>query len=162
MKNLLLLRHAKSSWKEAGLSDHERSLNARGKRDAPTIGKLIAEENIVPDHVASSSAIRARMTTELVLGACGYQGEVAIIDSLYLAEPQAFVEVLSSMPTDHDRIMAVAHNPGIEHFVEELSGHYEAMPTATLVSLELQIDSWADIELNATARILNVWRPKEI
>ena len=66
MKVLLLLRHGKSSWESAGLSDHDRPLNNRGKRDAPRMGNVLLEEGIVPEIIISSSAIRARSTAEKV------------------------------------------------------------------------------------------------
>ena len=66
MKTILLLRHAKSSWKEAGLTDHARPLNKRGLRDAPRMGTLIAEQKIQPDLILSSSAVRAIRTAEAV------------------------------------------------------------------------------------------------
>ena len=66
MKDLLLLRHAKSSWEDSELSDFERPLNGRGKRDAPRIGKLILKEKLTPHFIISSPALRARDTADIV------------------------------------------------------------------------------------------------
>ncbi len=76
MKTLLVLRHAKSSWKDSGLADHDRPLNKRGKHDAPRMGTLLAKEDLVPDLIISSSAKRAKSTAEAVAMNCGYDGEI--------------------------------------------------------------------------------------
>ena len=60
MKTLLVLRHAKSSWKQAELSDHERPLNKRGRRDAPRVAAFIHDSGLGPDLILSSTAVRAR------------------------------------------------------------------------------------------------------
>ena len=85
MKTLLLLRHAKSSWKDESLTDHDRPLNKRGKKTAPLMGHLLREKNLVPDLVVSSTAVRARSTAEAAAEACGYPGEITLTDELYLA-----------------------------------------------------------------------------
>jgi phosphohistidine phosphatase len=66
MKTLFILRHAKSSWKEQDLPDHDRPLNKRGKKDAPRMGKLLTDEDLIPDLIMSSTAARAKKTAELV------------------------------------------------------------------------------------------------
>ncbi|MGB7955227.1 MAG: histidine phosphatase family protein [Candidatus Nitrosopolaris sp.] len=66
MKSVLVLRHAKSSWKHPDLTDHERPLNKRGKRDAPSMGRLLKKAHLVPGIIISSTAIRARATAEAV------------------------------------------------------------------------------------------------
>jgi phosphohistidine phosphatase len=78
MKDLLLLRHAKSSWEDSELSDFERALNARGKRDATRIGKLILEEGLTPHCIISSSAVRARSTADIVSDKCQYKGKFCL------------------------------------------------------------------------------------
>ena len=76
MKTLLVLRHAKSSWNDSALKDHERPLNDRGKRDAPRMGQLLNDHKLTPDLIISSTAKRARKTAKKVADSCGYQGEV--------------------------------------------------------------------------------------
>jgi len=80
MKTLLLLRHAKSSWDNPAHSDHQRPLNERGQRDAPRVGALMANEQLLPDLILSSTAQRARQTTERVIELSGYQGQVEYLD----------------------------------------------------------------------------------
>ena len=75
MKTLLLLRHAKSSWKHPELADHDRPLNKRGKRTAPRVSALLQDEDLIPDLILCSSAVRAHTTALLVAKACAYAGE---------------------------------------------------------------------------------------
>jgi phosphohistidine phosphatase len=74
MKSVLILRHAKSSWKDPDLPDHDRPLNKRGKHDAPLMGRLLKREDLVPDVIISSTAMRARATAEAVAKGSGYKG----------------------------------------------------------------------------------------
>ena len=83
MKTLLIMRHAKSSWKEQDLPDHDRPLNKRGEKDAPRMGKLLKDEDLIPDLIMSSSAVRAKKTAELVVKTCKYKGKIVLNHSLY-------------------------------------------------------------------------------
>ncbi|MRN62395.1 MAG: hypothetical protein FIO03_10205 [Nitrosopumilales archaeon] len=95
VKSLLILRHAKSSWKHPELNDHDRPLNKRGKNDAPRMGKLLQKEKLIPDVILSSTAIRASATAESVVKACGYKGEVTLKRSLYAAGAETYLQLLS-------------------------------------------------------------------
>ena len=96
-KLLLILRHAKSSWEFSELSDHDRPLNNRGKRDTLRIGKKILEEGIVPQLIICSSAIRASSTASKVAKACGYQGEIIVENSLYDSGYIEYLNVVKKM-----------------------------------------------------------------
>ncbi|MGH9324653.1 MAG: SixA phosphatase family protein, partial [Vicinamibacteria bacterium] len=85
MKILMLLRHAKSRWKNRDVPDHDRTLNKRGKKTAPVMGSLLAAEKLVPDMILSSTAARARETAEAVAEAASFEGPIELLDSLYLA-----------------------------------------------------------------------------
>jgi phosphohistidine phosphatase len=162
MKTLLVLRHAKSSWKYTHLADFDRPLNKRGKRDAPRMGALLKQEEIVPDLIISSSAERALATAESVALACDYDSEIQTTRQLYHAWPEAYIEVLNSVPNDHQRVMVVGHNPGIESVVEELTGGWIRMPTAALVHISLDIDDWSELDLDSTQEVVDYWWPKEL
>src|SRR3954463_11797950 len=97
MKTLLLLRHAKSSWKDDSLDDHDRPLNARGKQEAPRMGQLLLEEHLLPDIILSSDAKRCRRTVEKVCEASGYRGETVLASELYLAAPATYLTWLSRL-----------------------------------------------------------------
>ena len=162
MKTLLILRHAKSSWDNTNLSDHERPLNKRGKRDAPRMGTLLAEQNLTPDLIISSSAERALTTAELVALNSGYEEEIIVTRHLYHGDPEDFFEVLRDKGDPHNCVMVVGHNPGMEALVEDLTGEYERMPTASLVQIELPFASWAEWSDETVGKLIAVWRPKEL
>ncbi|MHC5114601.1 MAG: SixA phosphatase family protein [Planctomycetota bacterium] len=162
MKTLLILRHAKSSWKDPHLADHDRPLNKRGRRDAPRMGRLLEEEGLVPNVVLCSTAARARATIELALDACAYGGEVVYDDTLYHAEPEEVLAALANVPDHAERVLVVGHNPGHEALLVELTGVFEVMPTAALAQIELPIERWTDLDDAVRARLVRVWRPKEL
>src|SRR4051812_49332739 len=102
MRTLMLLRHAKSSWDDSALGDHERPLNKRGTRDGARIGKYMADNGLGPDLVLCSDAVRARATLTLLLPAfAGATPEVVFDPRLYLAEPPAILEVLAKAEATH-------------------------------------------------------------
>jgi phosphohistidine phosphatase len=162
MKTLLLLRHAKSSWKHSELADHDRPLNKRGKRTAARMGDLLKDEDLIPDLIVSSSAVRAYDTALLLAKACGYMEKIKKTRELYLAEPQAYVEVLCQVAEKHARVLVVGHNPGLESLIESLTSEAMAMPTAALTYLELSLKHWRDLDLNSECKLVNVWRPKDL
>ena len=162
MKTLLVLRHAKSSWQRPGLSDHERPLNARGTRDAPRMGRLLAERRLEPDVIASSTATRARLTADAVRARCGCAGAVLADRRLYLAGPGDVVEVVREVGGGATRVLVVGHNPTLEALVAGLSGRAESMPPAALAHIELEIDNWHDLRLTTAGRLVDLWRPKEL
>ncbi len=163
MKTLMLLRHAKSSWKDKGISDHDRPLNKRGKKTAPVMGHLILEKQLVPDLILSSTAVRARTTAEAVAEACNYKNTIEHLAELYLATAgELLSEVQSRVDDGIDRVMLVAHNPGMEDLVSRLSGHPEPFPTAALAVFELGIESWRALELGVEISLLHLWRPREL
>jgi phosphohistidine phosphatase len=162
MKTLLVLRHAKSSWDNARLSDHERPLNGRGKADAPRMGRLLRDEELTPDLIVSSSAERALMTAEAAAIASGYEEKIAVTRALYHAGVEDCLEVLADLPGDPERVMIVGHNPTWEMLVEHLTGEIEPMPTAALAQIELPIERWADLDEDTAGKLINLWRPREL
>ena len=162
MKTLLVLRHAKSSWNDSALDDHERPLNERGRRDAPRIGELVQEYELLPDVVISSDAVRAQLTAEALAEAAGYAGEILFDERLYLASPAEIILVLRTMREDAETIMIVGHNPGLEELVERLTGERQDMPTAALAQIGLPIDRWRDLKLSTRGTLLGHWQPREL
>jgi phosphohistidine phosphatase len=162
MKTLLVLRHAKSSWNDSALGDHERPLNERGRRDGPRMGRLLREYGLIPDIVISSDAVRAQRTAEAVAEAARYVGEILLDERLYLASPADILSLLRTVREDADRIMVVGHNPGLEGLVEQLTGEREDMPTATLAQIVLPIDRWGDLQPSTRGTLVGLWRPGEL
>ncbi len=162
MKTLLILRHAKSSWKQEGLTDHDRPLNKRGKRDAPRMGKWLRESNLAPDLIISSTAKRARKTASKVAKKCEYQGVIELTGELYLAPPQNYLRVLRNVPDDYGRVMVVGHNPGLEELLSVLTGTQTHLPTAALAQVDLPIDRWQELDGAVEGELRDVWLPKEL
>lgn len=161
MKTLLLLRHAKSSWKHPELPDHDRPLNKRGKQDAPRIAKIIRDNGLVPDLIMSSTAKRARKTARIVAKTCGYAGEVALTPALYHAGPNTYIGTLSRQADEYQRIMLVGHNPGLEELLEMLVGQMEPIHTATLAHVLLPLTQWSELNHETAGKLINLWRPRE-
>ena len=159
---MLLLRHAKSSWKDAGQTDHARPLNKRGIRDAPRMGRLIAEQSLTPDLIVSSSAVRAVLTARAVSKAIDGLAPLVEEDELYLASPGTYIDTARYLEEGFQRILLVGHNPGISELLHTLTGHDTAMPTAALAQIELPIDQWKQLSLKTEARLAALWRPREL
>ena len=162
MKTLLLLRHAKSSWTDATQTDHDRTLNKRGERDAPRMGQLIESEGLLPNCLVSSTAVRACSTADLVAENCGFGGEIQLARELYHAPPSAYFAVLSQLPNSCDIVLAVGHNPGIAVLLSQLTGADESMPTAALAHIQLEIEVWGQFDGNCDAQLVDFWSPKEL
>src|SRR6476620_8457076 len=107
MKTLILVRHAKSSWDKPGMSDLERPLNERGKKDAPEMSKRLKERNVLPDLLLSSTAKRAKKTARLFADELGLDKDIIKEnESLYMATPEAFNETLGALDDRH-RVVAL-------------------------------------------------------
>jgi phosphohistidine phosphatase len=162
MKTLLVLRHAKSSWNDPALDDHERPLNKRGRRDAPRMGELVREYGLIPDVIISSDAVRARVTAEAVAEAARYAGEILLDPHLYLACPADIHSLLTTVRENAGTVMIVGHNPGLEKLVEQLTGERQDLPTAALAQIGLPIDQWLDLKLSTRGTLVGLWRPEEL
>jgi phosphohistidine phosphatase len=162
MKTLLVLRHAKSSWDDPALDDHERPLNKRGQRDAPRMGELMRELGLLPDVVLSSDAVRARLTAEAVAATAHYAGEILPHPHLYMAGPADILSLLPTVPENAGTVMIVGHNPGLEKLVEHLTGDWQDLPTAALAQIDLPIQQWRDLKLSTRGMLVGLWRPKEL
>ena len=162
MKTLLVLRHAKSSWKDEKIDDHERPLNTRGLKDAPRMGELLKEHDLVPEYILSSSAVRARLTAELAAEHSGYEGEIGGGRELYSFASEDYLEALEKLEDGYARVMVVGHNPGLEELVEWLTGVYASLPTASLAVINLDIEHWSELEEGGVGKLVQVFRPKEL
>jgi phosphohistidine phosphatase len=162
MKTLLLMRHAKSSWKDDGLKDRKRPLSKRGKKNAPLMGELIKEKELVPQLILCSTAVRARQTAEIVAAACGCAGEIRYLDELYMAEADEIIDQIRQVPDDFERIMVIGHNPGLESVLPLLTRTVISLPTAAIADLSLPISQWKELNKKTHAELIDLWRPKEL
>ena len=145
MKTLTLVRHAKSSWKDTSLSDRDRPLNKRGKRDAPEMGQRITAAGIRPSLIVSSPAVRAWTTAKIIADQIGYPREFLQRDSaLYLASVNGILDVIVAQDAGFNNVMLVGHNPGFTDFANYLvPGLTNNIPTAGVVCVELDTDDWS-------------------
>jgi phosphohistidine phosphatase len=147
MKSLYLLRHAKSSWSDQGLSDQKRPLAGRGLRDAPAMGKRFQERGESLDHIVSSPAQRARSTAELFAQNCGFDpGAIEIEPDLYFLGSGAIEEVILRQDDRLMSVMLVFHNPDITQFVNSIDYefHVDNVPTCGLIRLNCDVVQWRD------------------
>lgn len=163
MKRLLLLRHAKSSWKDSELDDHDRPLNGRGRRDAPRMGRVLREQGLVPRAIVTSTAARARTTAAEVARAAGCEGRVIATERLYTATTADCLDVVREMGADADPLMIVGHNPTFEELVEQLTSEETRMPTAAIAVVGFTLDGdWSTLPAHPAGHLLAIWRPKEL
>ena len=161
MKRLLILRHAKSSWAEASQDDWQRPLNDRGWRDAPRAGEWLRARGLLPDLTITSDAVRADETAKAVIAALGGTHHIVKHPSLYLATPQAVIDVLREVGGNPKSVMIVGHNPGLEELIHELTGEHHSMPTTALVVIDVPIDRWSELDSSSGASIAESWQPRE-
>lgn len=144
MKNLTILRHAKSSWSDDNLVDHDRPLNARGKRDAPVMAERMARDGIRPSLILTSSAKRAWSTAKHIAKGLSYPVEFLQRErDLYHAGVGRLIDVLAEQDAGFNNILLVGHNPGLTDFanylVQDLTDN---LPTCGYVSVNVDIDDW--------------------
>ena len=147
MKTLYLMRHAKSSWEEP-LPDHERPLNKRGKKAAKLMGKYLAGEDIRPELILSSDAVRARETARRMVKAMKFPPSgIELEPRLYEAGPREIMAIIHALDPKLSSVLLIAHNPGISETAVALSGDesYEWLPTAAVVGIEFDIDDWKKV-----------------
>jgi len=162
MKTLLILRHAKSSWKHPGLADHDRPLNKRGQESAPRMGQLLYEEDLVPEVILCSTARRAVDTANLLAEACGFDGETIRSHTLYPGWPDDYLNLLRSLTDEIEIAMVIGHNPGLEALLELLTDESEHLPTAAIALIRLPISRWSDLKDETEGDLQAIWRPRSL
>lgn len=145
-RTLYLLRHAKSSWKDASLRDFDRRLKGRGRVAAEQIGKRLAAEKPLPALVVCSPAVRTRETAEIVLKHSHIKVDLTFERRIYEASLRDLLHVVSEIPDRKEAVMMIGHNPGFEELVAYLSGEHRQMPTCALAKIRLDVGSWKDIK----------------
>ncbi len=154
MRTLFLLRHAKSSWDDSTLADHDRPLAPRGRRAARRIADYFRSEAVRPALVLCSSARRARETLAEVRPALGEQAEVRVTDELYGADADEMLHRLRALGQDIASVMIVGHNPGLHDLALELAGDgdeaaiaqlHTKFPTGALATLQLGRTRWDEL-----------------
>ncbi len=173
MKELLLLRHAKSNWDDPSLTDHERPLAPRGRRAAPAMAQRMMSEGIVPDLVLCSTARRTRETWALADGhfdAARIRPVVEYHEDLYLSSPRTMMHRARQSGGIAERVLIVAHNPGTHELACMLAGSGDDLlhdrmarkfPTGSLARLRLPIDRWEALA-PGIGELVDFIRPKDL
>jgi len=145
-KILFLVRHAKSSWDDPSLSDFERPLNERGKKDAPEMAKRLHSKKIRIDAFVSSPAKRARQTCKYFTKEFDPKKKNTLQEpKLYEAGEESFYEVIEGFKNKWDSVAIFSHNPGITSFANSLTEtHVDDMPTCSVFALKVDAEKWAD------------------
>jgi len=126
------------------------------------MGQLLKEENLLPDLILSSSAKRCRKTAEHVIQNSGYRGETRITGELYEAVAQKLRELVGTLSDESSRVLLIAHNPGMEQFLEPLVGVYTPLTTAALAQIEIPIERWSEFNGETRGQLIRVWQPREL
>ncbi|HWB94312.1 MAG TPA: histidine phosphatase family protein [Puia sp.] len=161
MKTLLIVRHAKSSWDNADMSDIDRPLNDRGKRDAPVMAQRVVKTGVRIDRFVSSPAKRARQTAEFFVKAFGRkENEIVFIPELYHASMPTFKEVVGGLDNADGTVALFSHNPGITAFVNILTEvRLDNMPTCGVFAVKSPAKQWSEF-LSAGPQLLFFDYPK--
>ena len=150
MKNLFLIRHAKSSWKNSeDLDDLERPLNKRGERDAPFMAEIIQGKNIYPDKIISSPANRALTTAVIFAKQLRYPIENIIIDeNIYDSSIKKLWQVIQKIERENYDVFLFGHNPFLTEIVNEFDNvRIDNVPTSAIVKIEFDIIDWKDASI---------------
>lgn len=162
MKNLVIIRHAKSSRDDPALSDFKRPLSKRGLHDAPVMGKFLRKNIAAPDLIISSPALRALSTAKLIAKEIRFpEKAIVTLPELYNAESTILREAVEEIDPAINLLLLVGHNPGVSDFANLVADcDVPDLPTCGIVSLAFNLKSWADIRPN-TGSLLFFHHPKK-
>ncbi len=161
MKYLYLLRHAKSSWKDLSVSDFDRPLNKRGKKDAPKMGKFLNDRNVKVDLIISSPAKRTKETSKIIAEGIGYKNQIIFDENIYEASLEQLLALIKNLNKNLNSVMLVAHNPGLtelaNYFVNE---DIDNIPTCGIAAIKLE-NGWDEVKQNC-GKLLFFEYPKKL
>lgn len=154
MKQLVLIRHAKSEWANVVVKDFERTLNTRGFSDAPKMGLRLKELATSPDLVISSPAERAKLTAQLVLEQVGFDfDQVQWEEDVYEASARILLQVVNNIPDQYNTVWMFGHNPGFSYLAEYLTGaEVGNIPTCGVYAINVEVASWAMVSQNTGSK----------
>ena len=161
-KQLFICRHAKSDWGDAGLRDFDRPLNKRGQSNAPEMAQRLIKQNIYPELVVSSPALRALTTAKHYAQAWQIPADAIQLErEIYEANVSSLLALINGFDNQYQKIAVFGHNPGFTDLVNYFDGHIYNLPTSGVVILEFPFDSWAELSAN-TGKVLLFDYPKSI
>lgn len=163
MKQLILCRHAKSSWKNITIDDIDRRLNKRGKQDAPMMGKRLALKGIRPDAMISSPATRARKTAVRLAKELNFSKDSIKIEKvLYGAHVDEMFNLVNGLDDSWGQVIIIGHNPEMTMFAHALADfNVFNIPTCGIVCVKFQADHWKEI-MNKSGEVVFFDYPKKV
>ncbi len=166
-RRIVLFRHAKADWPD--VSDHDRPLADRGRRDAPRAGRWLAGAGVTPELTLCSTANRARETWKLAVPELRRRPRTVYDERIYDASAGELIAVLNGVEDDVRDLMLVGHNPGVHALADGLAGEADAdarermnrsgFSTSAMAVLSLT-GSWKSVELGV-ARLVAYWAPHD-
>jgi len=168
VRDLIIMRHAKSDWSHEHSADFDRPLNKRGERDAPRMAKWMTSVKLVPDLLICSPALRARQTATEIINGLDLTDEVIIYDQrMYLASTDTLVNIIRETENKFRAVMLIGHNPGLENLAVELCNDDllpdqdgGLMTTANIIHLRLH-RPWENLERHS-CEFVQIMRPKQL
>ena len=147
MKLLILVRHAKSSWEDLSLSDFDRPLNDRGKKDGPKMARRFKERNITPDLLYSSPAKRALKTCKIFAETLKLPNSIIRTDEgLYHADAEKLLGLCRKLKDKQNVVLVFGHNPGLTEFTNLIAGeNLLNIPTCGIAAVRFRVKNWKDI-----------------
>lgn len=158
MHQLLVIRHAKASHRPQ-YADFDRPLTRRGRKQARLVGRWLAENQLSPDTILSSSALRALSTASALASSSGYEGTISITKRLYESDPSVLEEHIRTARNDSLRLALVGHNPELDGFLERATGQAQQLEIAAVAVLELDLETFGAFRLDGRAKLVKLWRP---
>jgi phosphohistidine phosphatase len=167
VKTVHLLRHAKSSWSDTEVADHDRPLAPRGQSDARQLAKRLGPHGIAPALVLCSSARRSQDTLGLIAGSLPRKTKILVEDELYAAPAEALLQRLRRIPDAIPSTLLIGHNPGLQDLGLTLAGHgpgleplRERFPTCALVTVRIRAVTWRELE-PGSGEVIDYLIPRE-
>lgn len=145
MKKIVLVRHAKSCWKDESLSDFLRPLSKRGRKNAPFMAGVLRQKGVLPDIIVSSPACRAKETVELLASHLGFVNPIAFEERLYEATGEEIERVIKSIDEKYESAFVVGHNPGMNEFASRFVAFEQNIVTCGIVEIAFACERFCDI-----------------
>jgi phosphohistidine phosphatase len=144
MKELMIVRHAKSSWEDDSLSDFERPLNERGQKEALSMAQQAALSEWRPDLIVCSTALRAQQTMAYFVSALDPDRNIEVRheQNIYDATIASLLDIVNGLPKEANRVILFGHNPGFSKLLAFLTGEYYDMPTCACGLVQMEIEDW--------------------
>lgn len=148
MKNVYLIRHAKSDWSDESKSDFERGLNKRGKKAILIMANALKEKKVMPDLILCSSAKRTKLTAKGLAKEMDYTGEIKYTDTLYMTEPETVMTLIHDIDDKYTTLFIIGHNPETTELSNMLTNAYiDNVPTLGLVAIQFSVDCWKNLKI---------------